>query len=219
MDNEFYFAQLTDIHVGQGLNPIEAVENLKWALKELESVFPKPKLILATADLVCAGKRAELLEYSELVKGYSIPIYSLPANHDLWGESDDSAWLDIIGPLKQSVIVDDVHFLIWNETQRGANGSWVAELREGQRDWLIKELNKASGKPIIVAQHCPPLPINDNYHDRWNNSNADELLGLISRHNTLAMISGHWHRNGEWIAKEWNASALLLSYKTGLSLV
>ena len=44
-------------------------------------------------------------------------MYSLPANHDLWGESDDSAWLDIIGPVKQRVIVDDVHFLIWNETQ------------------------------------------------------------------------------------------------------
>ena len=150
-NNDFYFAQLTDIHVGQGLNPIEAANNLKWALNELESISPKPKLILVTADLVCAGKRTELLEYSELVKGHSIPMYSLPANHDLWGENDDSAWLDIIGPMKQSIIVDDVYFLIWNETQRGANGSWVAEFREEQRDWLIKELNK------VLLENCENL--------------------------------------------------------------
>jgi 3',5'-cyclic AMP phosphodiesterase CpdA len=53
----FYFAQLTDIHIGQGLNPTEAAANLAWALAELEAYSPEPEMILATADLVCAGKR------------------------------------------------------------------------------------------------------------------------------------------------------------------
>ena len=57
---EFYFAQLTDLHISQGLNPKEAAMNLTWALAELETFFPKPEMILATADLVCAGKRSEL---------------------------------------------------------------------------------------------------------------------------------------------------------------
>ena len=33
----FYFAQLTDIHIGQGLNPTEAAANLAWALAELDN--------------------------------------------------------------------------------------------------------------------------------------------------------------------------------------
>ena len=196
----FYFAQLTDIHVGQSLNPIEAAANLKWALEELESLPLKPEVILATGDLVCAGKRSELQKYSDLVKGYSIPIYALPANHDLWGEPDDSVWLDIIGPLRQSLVINDVHFLIWNETQRDAKGGWIAELRQEQREWLESEMDMASEKPIIIAQHCPPLSMNGNYHDRWRNSNADELLELLSQHNTLAIVTGHWHRNSEWHA-------------------
>lgn len=196
----FYFAQLTDIHIGQGLNPEEAAKNLTWALAELESLSLKPEIILATADLVCAGKRSELQEYSALVKGCQIPIYALPANHDLWGESDDDAWHEIIGPLRQGFSINDVHFLLWNETQRDANGGWVAELRKEQRGWFESELDAASGKPIVVAQHCPPLSANGNYHDRWNQSNADELLEILSQHNILAMLTGHWHRNGEWQA-------------------
>ena len=197
---EFYFAQLTDIHIGQSLNPTEAAANLKWALAELEAFSPKPEIILATADLVCAGKRSELQEYSALVEGYQIPIYALPANHDLWGESNEDAWLDIIGQLRQGFSINGVHFVLWNETQRDANGGWVAELRKEQREWFESELDMASGKPVIVAQHCPPLSVNGSYHDRWKNSNADELLELLSQHNILAVITGHWHRNSEWQA-------------------
>jgi len=73
-------------------------------------------------------------------------------------------------------------------------------LREEQREWFKSEMETASGNPVIVAQHCPPLPTNGGYHDRWNNSNADELLELFFQNNTLAVITGHWHRNSEWQA-------------------
>ncbi len=147
----FYFAQLTDIHIGEGLNPIEAAANLRWALEELESFPQKPELILATGDLVCAGKRSELQEYSGLVENCSIPIYGLPANHDLWGEPDESAWNEIIGPLRQSLAINDVHFLLWNETQRTANGGWIAELRSEQREWFEKGLKAQEIKDIERA--------------------------------------------------------------------
>jgi predicted phosphodiesterase len=134
------------------------------------------------------------------VKGCSIPILSLPANHDLWGEPDERVWREIVGPLRQSVEVNGVKFLIWNDIQRQPEGGWRAELRGEQREWLEEELEVAEGKPIVVVQHCPPLPVGGDYHDQWRNSNADELLGLLSRDNVLAMVTGHWHRNGEWLA-------------------
>lgn len=30
MSDGFYFAQLTDVHVGEGLNPQEAARNMRW---------------------------------------------------------------------------------------------------------------------------------------------------------------------------------------------
>ena len=118
MAEGFYFAQLTDIHVGEGLNPKEAAQNLLWALEELETLSSKPELILVTGDLICAGKASELREFAELVKGCSLPILALPTNHDLWGEPDESAWEEIIGPLRRSVEVKGVKFLTWNDIQR-----------------------------------------------------------------------------------------------------
>ena len=62
---EFYFAQITDLHVGgQGFNPQEADCNLQWALEEIGGLRPRPALVLVTADLVCNGTADELRQYS-----------------------------------------------------------------------------------------------------------------------------------------------------------
>ena len=195
----FYFAQITDLHLGKGLNPKEAAHNLRWALKELISFNPRPKLVLVTGDLVCGGTAAELLEYRNLTEGYALPLYHLPANHDLWGEPDAQAWKKIIGPLWQSVDVGELRFLLWNDIQRTSNGKWRAEIRPEQSAWIEDQLSTWTPKPSIIAFHSPILPIGGNYHDTWCNSNANEFLDLLSRHNVIAMITGHWHRNGEWM--------------------
>jgi hypothetical protein len=56
-------------------------------------------------------------------------------------------------------------------------------------------------KPVVVAQHSPPLPVDGDYYGGWHGSNADELLDLLARHNILALVTGHWHINWEWLAK------------------
>jgi 3',5'-cyclic-AMP phosphodiesterase len=194
----FYFAQLTDVHLGEGLNPREARRNLRWALEEITSLSPRPELILVTGDLVCAGRGSELREYAELIADCPLPAYALPANHDLWGEADEGAWLDIVGPLRQSVEVCGVHILMWNDIQRQPDGGWHAGLAEEQRAWLSRKMDCVSGGPLLLAQHCPILRTGDDYHDQWSASNAPELLDLLARHDVLAMLTGHWHRNAEW---------------------
>ena len=201
MSDGFYFAQLTDVHIGEGLNPKEAARNMRWALDELEALSPRPELILVTGDLVCAGKGSELREYRELAEGCTIPSLALPTNHDLWGEPDESAWLEIIGPLCQSVEVNGVRFLVWQDIQRDPGGGWAALLTGEQREWLQGELAKSEGRPVVVGQHSPLLPIDGDYRGEWKGSNADELLGLLSQHNVLALLTGHWHVNREWVAK------------------
>ena len=202
MNDGFYFAQLTDVHIGKGLNPEEAARNMRWALDELEALSPRPEVILVTGDLVCAGKRWELREYRELAERCTIPSLALPGNHDLWGEPDESAWLDIIGPLCQSVEVSGVRFLMWQDIQRwDPEGGWSALLTGEQREWFEEELAKSEGKPVVVGQHCPLLPVDGDYRGDWRGSNADELLELLSQYNVLALLTGHWHVNREWIAK------------------
>lgn len=195
------FAQMTDLHVGDAWNPQEALFNLQWALGEIAGIAPKPSLILVTADIACAGRARELEVYAEAVKSSAVPLYALPANHDLWGEKDTQAWERLVGPLRQRVDAGGLSFVLWDDIQRRDDGKgWKALMRPAQREWLEGAF-KESRQPFVVAQHCPPLLVNGNYHDQWRDSNADELLDLLAQNNALAMVTGHWHRNGEWTAR------------------
>jgi 3',5'-cyclic AMP phosphodiesterase CpdA len=128
-------------------------------------------------------------------------LYALPANHDLWGEKGTEAWERLVGPLRQKVNAGPLTFVLWDDIQRREDGKgWKAMLKPAQREWLERAL-KESRDGVVVAQHCPPLPVNGAYHDQWRDSNADDLLDLLAQHEVLALVSGHWHRNGEWTAR------------------
>ena len=196
------FAQMTDLHLGEGLNPNEALHNFKWALREINEFSPRPVLILVTADIACAGRANELEVYIKAKQDSTVPMYALPANHDLWGEKGTEAWERLIGPVRQRVEAGGLAFILWDDIQRREDGKgWKAMLKPAQREWMERGLSESGGKPVIVAQHCPPLPVNGSYHDQWKDSNADELLDLLAGHSVCAIISGHWHRNGEWTAR------------------
>ncbi len=200
-DEPVYFAQITDAHVGpRAMNPREAEWNLRWALDEIAALSPRPQAIIATADLVNAGTREELEAYCRIASGSAVPIYALPANHDLWGEEDESAWLELIGPLRQRVELGPLVILLWGDILRADGGRWKARLGEEQHRWLERELDASAGRPVVVAHHAPLLPIGDDFHDTWAGSNARQAIDLFLRHSVLATITGHWHRVGEWNA-------------------
>jgi 3',5'-cyclic AMP phosphodiesterase CpdA len=197
----FLFAQITDIHVGDSeVTAQDALHNLHWALDEIAGLAPRPSLILASGDEVNRGTAAELEVYAKAVRGSAVPIYALPTNHDLAGEKDTRAFERLVGPVRQRVKAGGLTFLLWNDTQRATDGSgkWNAMLNPDQRQWMEKSLGESGRQPVVIVQHTPPLAHGATYHDRWRDSNADELLGLLARHRVLAMVTGHWHRNGEW---------------------
>ncbi len=195
-----YFAQITDVHVGShSLNPREAEWNLRWALDEIAGLQPRPQAILATADLVCGGTRAELEEFARIASASAVPIYALPANHDLWGEADASAWREIIGPQRQTVSLGTLTLILWDDIRRQPDGSWRAELADETREWLEDKLHSAVSA-VAVAHHAPILPIGGDFHDVWAGSNAGQVLELFRDCGVVACITGHWHRCGEWTA-------------------
>ena len=73
----FYFAQLTDIHIGTNPKPAEAKLQFQWALSELESFENTPQILLITGDLVCNGRRDELEEFKSLYKDRENKVYDI----------------------------------------------------------------------------------------------------------------------------------------------
>ncbi len=195
----FYFAQITDIHVGNNnLNGDAARRNLRWALEEIANWSPRPRCILATADLVCSGRRDELAEFANIVRDSTVPIHALPANHDLWGEPDAGAWLDLIGPLRQTVDLDELRIVLFQDIHRRADGTSYAGLSEEELAWVDGQLGGWPRSRAVVAFHAPIREESGGFHGVWHDSNAPEFLQVLRRHDVLAALTGHWHRVNEW---------------------
>ncbi len=194
-----YFAQLTDIHVGNNnLNGEQAQRNLSLALQELESLEPQPAGVLVTADLACSGRRDELELYASLVEGRSLDLFAIPANHDLCGETDDAVWRDVIGPVRHTADFGQTRVVMFGDIKRRADGSWKAQVAREELDWLDAQLAAADGRTKLAAFHAPILREAGDYHGSWEDSNAGEFLELLRSRGVEAAITGHWHRCGEW---------------------
>jgi len=197
--SDVYFAQITDVHVGNNnLNGEAAKRHVKWALAEIADLEPQPRCILATADMVCSGRRDELEEFAQLVAGARVPIHALPANHDLWGEEGLAAWQELVGPVGKTVELEDLRLVLFQDIRRKPEGGWQARLPAEQIAWLDEQLGAWPKGRSAVAFHAPILEEAGDYHDNWRQSNAPEFLALLRKHAVQAMITGHWHRINEW---------------------
>ena len=156
MEN-FYFVQFTDIHIGTIVAPAMTKLNLQWALNEVNSFAPAPEIILCTGDCVCNGVKSELEEFKKLMDTSGVPFIALPANHDLWGEDDNSVWENLIGPVRQSKVAGNFKFLLWNDIKRTECG-WKSLFTEEDEKWLTAELEDAAsrGLQVIAGVHNPP---------------------------------------------------------------
>lgn len=199
----FYFAQVTDAHLGNNnFNGEAARRHFRQALAEIAAWSPQPRCILVTADLVCSGRRSELLEYVEIAEQSSVPLHALPANHDLWGEPDGTAWLDLVGPMRQTVDMDDLRIVLFQDIHRKPDGSgWQARLNAEELAWVDARLAEWTEGRAIAAFHAPILEEGESFHDSWRDSNAAELLAIFRRHGTVAALTGHWHRVNEWTVR------------------
>ena len=200
MEN-FYFVQFTDIHIGTIVIP-EIVElNLQWALNEVNCFDPAPGIILCTGDCVCNGTRGELERFKELMASSKIPFAALPANHDLWGEKDNSVWEELIGPIRTSTIAGNFKFLLWNDIKRVGN-SWSSEFTDDDRFWLENELEDAKKRNLhVVAGIHNPADFRGKYISsctRWSNEDTEKLFDLLAGYGVKALISGDYHVSDRW---------------------
>lgn len=136
-----------------------------------QGVFPKavsklnelcPEFVITVGDLIQGGTgnrnveklKGQWQEFNSFIKGFDMPFFYLPGNHDLGNEVADQIWDEMFGVRYYSFLYEDVLFLCLNT--QGGPGAKPALLQDKQIEWALGELKKNDKvRWTLVFMHQP----------------------------------------------------------------
>ncbi len=185
-------------------------------------VFPKaveklnllrPEFVITVGDLIQGGAgnrnvgklKGQWKEFNSFIKGFDMPFFYLPGNHDLGNEVADQIWDEMFGVRHYSFVYRDVLFLCLN-TQDGP-GSKPAKLEDEQIKWALSELKKNKEvRWTLIFMHQPLWLMEEGILIRekgkkilrktdtgWPN------LANVLKERKHTVFAGHVHHYGKYI--------------------
>lgn len=211
VSQEFEFAFMTDIHIKPEMN---APEGFQMAIDKANEL--NPDFVLTGGDLVYDVMRGNQERgdtlfslYTEMIKGFNMPVYHCVGNHDLFGiyeeSPEDSNHPDYkygmferyLGKTYYSFDHKGWHFIVLNSLDVTPNKRYTGIFHKEEMEWLKENIAKVDkSTPIVITTH---LPMISNYaqvngsEGRRNVSNAHEVFNLLENHNLKLILQGHIH--------------------------
>ena len=198
-------AQISDLHIkvpgALAYRKVDTAACLRQTVERLNTMSPRPDAVLVTGDLTDFGTVEEYRHVADCLKPLTMPVYLMVGNHD------DRATLrkvfDADYLQKEGTGTDFVQFAFdLGELRVIALDSQIPHsspgtLCDSRLQWLERQLDKALGRPVIVALHHPPFATGIGHMDNMalDAEAAAKLEALIAKHpNVERVLCGHVHR-------------------------
>jgi 3',5'-cyclic AMP phosphodiesterase CpdA len=199
---EFYFAQITDTHLGYETHN-------KKTEKLIERINSAPfdiRFVLHTGDVFQDNLSNSYIrsEYQRIFSKLKYPLYVVPGNHDLLNENYDelqSIFASEIAPINQIFEIDSVHFVLFYSIPFADKS---LPDRDIQKNWINHALDSLKNQQVIVCHHQPSVLdyYNNEIHESWSKPMMKFWEKLINDTNVDAVICGHFHRDElHWLGK------------------
>lgn len=200
MADPMLVAQITDSHVlaaGERFSGrVDTGAGLRAAVHQLNTMRPRPDVVLATGDLVNDGVTAEYEHLAGILGDLTIDLHVVPGNHD--DRTLLRASLDQVprgGPDDRIDFVLDDYPLRLIGLDTTVPGDHGGESHLDQMDWLDRQLSAAPDRPTLIFQHHPPFVTGIAWMDEVGLRHAERQAAVIERHRqVVAVICGHVHR-------------------------
>ena len=184
--------QLTDIHllpeVGDRVLEIDSCESLNDIFSDVLSLNKSPELILVTGDLAEDGSIRSYKRLRDIFESTACSFFVVPGNHDDVDNIKESLVNETI-KMQPATEIDGWVIAFVNSQAFGHDHGLIDQVELIQ---LESVLQKAKGKPCMVALHHSPTPECDYPGCQLNN--AQEFLELLDRYpNVKVVIAGHTH--------------------------
>lgn len=195
-------AQITDLHIKRpgalAYRRVDTAACLRRCVARLNALEPRPDAVLVTGDLVDLGTEDEYRHLAQLLAPLETPVYLMVGNHDdraaLRAVFDAPYLRDDVAFVQYAVDIGQVRVIALDSQVPGESAGTLCDARF---DWLVKQLDAARGRPVIVALHHPPFSTGIGHMDDIG-LDADasaRLARLIARHpNVERVLCGHLHR-------------------------
>jgi 3',5'-cyclic AMP phosphodiesterase CpdA len=193
-------AQISDTHIkpeGElAYGRLDTAPFLSAAVAHLLALEPRPDVVIATGDLVDAGRPEEYRRLRALLAPLPMPVYLIPGNHDdrdaLRAVFTDHAYLPRAGFIQYVVENHPVRLVALDTLVPGQHGGLICPERLA---WLEARLHEAPRRPTLVFMHHPPFVTGISFMDGYGLANAEGLRDVLQRHTHVeAVVCGHVHR-------------------------
>lgn len=194
-------AQISDMHLradGDLLQGrIDTASALADCIAHVNSLSPRPDLVLATGDLTDWGRPEDYRLLRRMLGDLAMPWYVIPGNHDergaLRAAFADCGYLPSGGEFLHYTIDDWPARMIGLDTV--LPGKVGGGLCAARRQWLAERLAEQPQRPTLLFMHHPPFPSGIGFLDTPPFEGGEELATLISRHPQVRQVMcGHIHR-------------------------
>ena len=155
----------------------------------------KPALVVNLGDLIYGygptSKGKQWDKYESVVKGFQVPYYQLPGNHDTHSREARRTYGGRFGKFYQSFDYLDCHFVLLDNTEEQHWGY----VGPAQLAWLKEDLKNSRAKSVFVFLHFPVWEldrITPAYYEFW----SETLHPLFKQSQVRAVFGGHYHTYG-----------------------
>jgi Icc protein len=192
-------AQITDTHIVRkgthwlSFRETETEERLRRVVCALNTLVPRPDVVVLTGDATNDGTEAQYLHFKELLSDLQIPLYVIPGNHDC-REPMRQAFNEHL-PEKGFLqyVVD--HFplrLVFLDTL--VEGKSHGEICQERFAALQSQIVNRDEKPTLLFMHHPPLSIGTKLFDEIACLVPSGFEEFISTQKSIVgLFCGHYH--------------------------
>ena len=204
---QFAFAVIGD---NEGENPFYA--DLIRQISQNQDI----KFLLHVGDATASGTSEEFqaLKKANAELGLKIPVYFVPGNHDLTTDQTGQIWQKEIGPLWQSMDIENTHLVLLDNSNRKI-GFEDAELSWLENDLTDYANNKTDNSLLIIAYHRPfnyPLAsILGDDETKTSRASNEKFLKILEKFPPDQIFTGHIHSYADYampLAKDTEGKTL-----------
>jgi 3',5'-cyclic AMP phosphodiesterase CpdA len=168
------------------MSNLQPDEDLRRAVAEVNSLGDID-FVIVSGDISEYGDSSSLQKAKKLLDNLKVPYYITLGNHEVnWAENETANYLQVFGDDKFAFKHKDIFFIGFptKPISKGGEGYILAK----DIKWVKKKLFwKFSRTPIFAITH---YPLNTGDVSNWQ-----AMTRVLKKHNILAVISGHYHRN------------------------